>query len=43
MRKGDTQTRTRCADECEQHDDNHCQLCAEVLRECAQTCRNMAS
>lgn len=30
------------ADECEQHDEDHCQLCAEVLRECAETCRQMA-
>lgn len=32
-----------CADECEQHDEKHCQVCADVLRECAETCRNMAS
>jgi hypothetical protein len=32
-----------CADECEQHDADHCQLCAEVLRECAESCSNMAS
>lgn len=32
-----------CADECEQHDHDHCQTCAEVVRECAETCRNMAS
>ena len=32
-----------CADECEQHDQDHCQLCAEILRECAASCREMAS
>jgi hypothetical protein len=32
-----------CADECEQHDHDHCQVCAEVLRECAESCRTMAS
>lgn len=31
-----------CATECEQHDHNHCQLCADVLRECAEHCRDMA-
>jgi len=30
-----------CADECETHDADHCQLCAEVLRECAESCRDM--
>jgi hypothetical protein len=28
-----------CAEECERHDADHCQLCAEVLRECAESCR----
>jgi len=32
-----------CADECESHDAEHCQVTAEVLRECAESCRNMAS
>ncbi|MCU4753855.1 four-helix bundle copper-binding protein [Halobacteria archaeon AArc-curdl1] len=31
-----------CADECEQHDHEHCQVCAETLRECADSCRDMA-
>ncbi|MFC5972661.1 four-helix bundle copper-binding protein [Halomarina salina] len=31
-----------CADECEQHDHDHCQACVDVLRECAETCRSMA-
>ncbi|MWG34357.1 four-helix bundle copper-binding protein [Halomarina oriensis] len=31
-----------CADECERHDHDHCQTCARVLRECAETCRAMA-
>jgi hypothetical protein len=32
-----------CADECENHDANHCQLCAAVLSECAESCRQMAN
>ncbi|MDF9745049.1 four-helix bundle copper-binding protein [Natrinema salsiterrestre] len=32
-----------CADECERHDAKHCQVCVDVLRKCAETCRNMAS
>jgi hypothetical protein len=32
-----------CADERSTHDANHCQVCADVLRECAESCRNMAS
>jgi len=31
-----------CADECSQHDADHCQVCAEVLTECAESCRQMA-
>jgi hypothetical protein len=31
-----------CADECSQHDAEHCQVCADVLRECAESCRQMA-
>ena len=31
-----------CADECDQHDHDHCRTCARVLRECAETCRAMA-
>ena len=31
-----------CADECDSHDADHCEVCAEVLRECAETCRQMA-
>lgn len=30
-----------CAEECERHDADHCQVTAEVLRECAESCRNM--
>lgn len=32
-----------CATECERHDATHCQVTAEVLRECAESCRNMAN
>jgi len=32
-----------CAEECERHDADHCQVCAEVLQECAESCRNMMS
>jgi hypothetical protein len=32
-----------CADECEQHDAEHCQVCADVLRDCVESCRNMAA
>lgn len=32
-----------CAAECEQHDHDHCQACVDVLRECADSCRDMAS
>lgn len=32
-----------CADECGQFDAEHCQVCADVLRDCAESCRNMAS
>lgn len=31
-----------CAEECSQHDHEHCQRCAEVLPEAAETCRGMA-
>jgi len=31
-----------CAEECSQHDADHCQVCAEVLTDCAETCRQMA-
>jgi len=31
------------AEECERHDAEHCQVCAEVLTECAESCRNMMS
>ena len=30
-----------CADECEHHDAEHCQVCADVLRDCAESCRTM--
>lgn len=29
-----------CAEECERHDAEHCQVCAD-LRECAESCRNL--
>ncbi|AGB16576.1 hypothetical protein Halru_1980 [Halovivax ruber XH-70] len=32
-----------CADECEQHDHEHCQVCADKLRTCADACRDMVS
>ena len=28
-----------CADECARHEHKHCQLCAEMCRECAADCR----
>jgi len=31
-----------CADECDSHDADHCEVCADVLRECAKSCRQMA-
>jgi len=30
-----------CAAECEQHDADHCQVTAGVLRDCAESCRSM--
>ncbi len=32
-----------CAEECERHDAEHCQVTADVLRKCADSCRNMLS
>ena len=32
-----------CAEECESHDHDHCQLCAEVLPKCVESCREMAA
>ncbi|CQH53590.1 uncharacterized protein HHUB_1981 [Halobacterium hubeiense] len=32
-----------CAEECEQHDADHCQECADVLEKCAESCRSMAN
>jgi len=32
-----------CADECSKHDAEHCQVCADVLQECAESCRQMAN
>lgn len=32
-----------CAAECEQFDHMHCQVCANVLQTCAESCRDMAS
>ena len=31
-----------CADECGLPDFDHCQKCAEVLRDCAESCRRMS-
>lgn len=31
-----------CADVCEEHDAEHCQVTADVLRECADSCQDMA-
>ncbi|WP_324262531.1 four-helix bundle copper-binding protein [Altererythrobacter sp. H2] len=28
-----------CAAECEQHDNDHCRICAEACRDCAARCR----
>lgn len=30
-----------CAEECERHDTDHCNRCAEVLPRCAEHCRSM--
>jgi hypothetical protein len=30
-----------CADECSQHEHQHCQQCADACRECAVECRKM--
>ncbi len=30
-----------CADECGQHDHEHCQLCAEACRRCEEACREL--
>ncbi|WP_424000442.1 four-helix bundle copper-binding protein [Haloarcula salina] len=30
-----------CAEECENHEHDHCRTCAEVLRECAEACESM--
>ncbi|AWB28323.1 four-helix bundle copper-binding protein [Halococcoides cellulosivorans] len=32
-----------CAEECAQHDADHCQACAELLPEAAESCRQMAT
>lgn len=31
-----------CAEECAQHENEHCQACAEILPECAEACRDLA-
>lgn len=33
---------TRCADECGEHDADHCQKCADACRKCAEACRKAA-
>jgi len=30
----------KCAEECSQHEDDHCQHCAAICRECADACEN---
>jgi len=30
-----------CAEECRQHDHDHCRTCTEVLSECAEVCESM--
>lgn len=30
-----------CAEECAQHEHDHCQACADILPECAEACRTM--
>lgn len=30
----------RCAEECDQHDHDHCQECAKACRRCEEHCRN---
>jgi Domain of Unknown Function (DUF326) len=32
-----------CAAECEKHEHEHCKLCAQMYRECAEDCRNAAA
>ena len=32
-----------CAQECEKHQHDHCQACAEACRKCAQACRSYAA
>lgn len=32
----------RCADECAQHETDHCRECARVCEECAEACRSYA-
>lgn len=34
---------TQCADECEQHEHQHCKDCAKACRECAEACRQYAA
>lgn len=29
-----------CSEECENHQNDHCQTCAKVCKECAEACRN---
>ncbi len=31
-----------CADECERHDHEHCQLCAQACRACERACLDLA-
>ncbi|WP_278364834.1 four-helix bundle copper-binding protein, partial [Acinetobacter schindleri] len=31
-----------CAEECGQHQDDHCLQCAKACRRCAEECRKMA-
>ena len=33
----------KCAEECEQHEHEHCRVCARACRECAEACRSFAA
>ncbi|WP_419581559.1 four-helix bundle copper-binding protein [Stieleria magnilauensis] len=32
-----------CADQCGQHDHDHCKRCAEACRKCVKECESMAA
>jgi hypothetical protein len=35
------ETCASCAEECEQHDHDHCRICAEACRRCEEACRQL--